>query len=1152
MTTRRGFGYLCVAALLAAGAAAPLHAQFIVVGCPQGPNGPHLSAITAATPGNTFEVCLIGAFNAAVSYNVQWSSPLGSINFVNVTGTTSLVVNVPSDLALSVTTPGQPDPAILSVTPTPPGGGSGTFQINPPLQAGGPVFVSAAGSPTTVNLYTGGTTPYQNGAPSGQLPPGMGAFPGTTGSWSGTPSAAGTYQYSFPMADAWGNALQLTLDSYIVPVPQITTLSPATALAGAATIPLTISGSGFVAPTTIGATPEPGSTVTWAGVGPAPTVLTPTSILPGSISVNIPTVLLAATGNFTLLVTNPSPVSSNTHVFTVTPSITALSVSSHTATVGPFPLTVTGTGFVNGSVVRMNGTALPTNFVSGASLTTTVPPAAVAGPEVFTVLNPDGTVSPASTASTLTIVAPPTVTSLNPSSATAGGPALPLAVNGSNYLAGFAIFFNGVALPTTLSGGALDATVPAALLATPNNVPVWVQTNDGYVTQAVSFTIAAATPPLQLVNFSPLTSGVAGAPYTTRITATGGTGAVTFALAGGVLPNGLQLSSGGVLSGTPATFGAYNFTVQATDSLGVTASRAYTLVIAPSPLTLTTGPLGSAPENTPLAIQFAGSGGVTPYSFVEFGALPPGTQMSASGLLSGTPTTPGTYSFLLFIDDSTGVSASQKYSITVTAPGLVITTASPLPAGQLAAPYTTQLAATGGKGATLAWYASGLPQGLTMASNTGLIAGIPRAIGTFTVGVTVQDLFMDTVTQNYTLVIASSQLTVTTASLPNGAAGSSYAATVAASGGVAPLTFAAAGLPAGVTLSAAGIFSGSPATAGSFSIVVTVTDSNGLTATATYPVTVAAKLVVSAATISTAVLDAPLTAVKLSATGGTAPYQWQAANLPPGLSLASDGTISGTPTAQGTFSFTAFVVDSSGSLSSGTVQVTVGLPAAPAVTISGLAATYAPATQPSVQISLASAYPVTVTVNLTLTFVPTSGADDPSVQFATGGRTAQIVVPAGSTGGLTAVGLQTGTVAGAITVTAHLLAGGQDVTPTPAPTRTVLVNPSAPVITSLTAMRNSTGFTVVVVGYASNRDVDTGTYQFAASEGANLLTGQLATPVTSLFTQWYQTSGSAPYGSQFSLTQPFTVQGNPATVLSVTVTLTNALGTSPAATANLQ
>jgi hypothetical protein len=631
-----------------------------------------------------------------------------------------------------------------------------------------------------------------------------------------------------------------------------------------------------------------------------------------------------------------------------------------------------------------------------------------------------------------------------------------------------------------------------------------------------------------------------------------GAGGYAFSVIAGTLPAGLALSGAGVLSGTPTAYGSSQFTVQVVDSAGNTVSRAFTLNIAPTPLTLTTGPLANTQVNAPISIQFAGSGGIPPYTFVEFGALPPGTSINSAGLLSGTPTKAGNYPFLVFIDDTTGASVSKNYTLNIAPPGLLITPPSPLPSGQINVPYTTQLAATGGVGPPYTWSATGLPSGLTIANTTGLVAGIPRASGAFTVAVTVGDSSGATVTQNYALTMAPASLTLSGITLSGGAAGIPYTSVVSVTGGTGPYTFTATGLPPGLTLSTTGTLSGTPTTAGTYQVAVTATDLSGGTVSGTLSITIAQKLVVTATAIPNAVAGTAISPVQLTATGGTPPYQWQSATLPPGLSLALDGTLSGTPAAAGSFTFTVYAVDSNGVLASGTEQLTVGLPATAAATITGLPASAAPATQQSLTVSLANPYPAAVTANLTLTFAPTSGADDPSIQFSTGGRTAQVTIPAGGTSGVTNVGVQTGTVAGTITITAQLLAGGTNVTPTPAPSTTIVVTAGAPVITAVTANRTSSGFTVTVTGYASNRDVDTAAYQFSPSAGATLTTTQVSTTVTSLFTPWYSSASSAPYGSQFTLTQPFNVSGSSSSVLSVSVTLTNALGTSPAVSAILQ
>jgi len=134
---------------------------------------------------------------------------------------------------------------------------------------------------------------------------------------------------------------------------------------------------------------------------------------------------------------------------------------------------------------------------------------------------------------------------------------------------------------------------------------------------------------------------------------------------------------------------------------------------------------------------------------------------------------------------------------------------------------------------------------------------------------------------------------------------------------------------------------------------------------------------------------------------------------------------------------------------------------------------------------------VEVIVSLSLTFTPDSGADDPAIQFSTGGRTARITIPAGSTNGVTDVGIQTGTVAGLIAITSQLQATGTDVTPSPAPRQTIRVNPAAPVLTQVTGVRTSTGFNITITGFVTTREITQATFQFNAAPGSNLQTTSL-------------------------------------------------------------
>jgi hypothetical protein len=226
------------------------------------------------------------------------------------------------------------------------------------------------------------------------------------------------------------------------------------------------------------------------------------------------------------------------------------------------------------------------------------------------------------------------------------------------------------------------------------------------------------------------------------------------------------------------------------------------------------------------------------------------------------------------------------------------------------------------------------------------------------------------------------------------------------------------------------------------------------------------------------------------------------------------------------------------------------LPALPAVTIGGLPASSGPDQQPAMTISIASAYPVDITGTATLAFASSVGGDDQTIQFGTGGRTVSFTIPAGSTqasfSGKSSVVVMTGTVAGAITITLDLMASGTDVTPTPPPTATITLTITPPFI-QLVQFGSATtnGFTVVVTGFSSTRDMVSGSFQFAPSTNATLATTTVTVPLSPAFMTWYSNSASNAFGSQFQLTVPFTTQNGPSLdVVAVTVALTNSKGAS--------
>jgi 6-phosphogluconolactonase (cycloisomerase 2 family) len=281
------------------------------------------------------------------------------------------------------------------------------------------------------------------------------------------------------------------------PTPILNNLTPASTLAGGSAFSLTVHGENFVT----------GATVYWNGSARATTFINSTQLL---AAINASDV--ASGGGYPVKVRNPSPGASFSNIMTFTvssnifanpvPSITYINPQGTVAGSGVVTLTLNGTGFISSvfgvSVVRWNGSNLPTTFINSTQLQATVPATATVNAGIAGVTVANGGSS--SNVVEFTIASPlqnppPSLTQLSPVwvfSYGAGSPQVTLIVTGTNFVNGAKVQWNGVDLPTTfVNSTKLKATVTSAKLALPNNAVITAEnpTPGGGTSNTLSFDV---------------------------------------------------------------------------------------------------------------------------------------------------------------------------------------------------------------------------------------------------------------------------------------------------------------------------------------------------------------------------------------------------------------------------------------------------------------------------------------------------------------------------------------------------------------------------------------------------------------------------------------------------------------------------------------
>ena len=531
----------------------------------------------------------------------------------------------------------------------------------------------------------------------------------------------------------------------------------------------------------------------------------------------------------------------------------------------------------------------------------------------------------------------PAISQVIPTSISAGSGDTTVQVVGSYLSDSTVLLWNDTPLSTTLvNDSTVSSPVEAASVAAPSTVELQLMNRvTGRKGNKVTFPITSRTAPLSISTTS-LPGGTVGTAYSTTLSANGGTSPFSWQFTSGGMVPGLVVNSNGSITGTPTAAGTFSLGLTVTDSSQPAQTRfiALLLNIAAQPanasasmqaLSVTTSSLASGTAGTAYSQALQATGGSGSYSWsIASGTLPSGLILSDSGIISGTPNASGSATFTAIVRDrSNPQQTATTVSLTISiAPVPLNISSTSVATGTSGRPYNAALQAVGGTpGYKWAVRSGALPNGLSLNSTTGVISGTPMASGKVSFVAAVNDSSSPTesASAQMTINIAAAPLSILTSVLPTVTAGTGYSQTLQATGGTAPYQWSitAGQLPAGLVLSAStGTISGTPTASGTSTFTATATDSSSPALTSS----VQMSLQISA-TVAPMSIIAPSSATgtvgtafsqPLIVSGGTGPYTWSVTgNLPAGVTLASNGVISGTPGtgSNGSYNVTVKVAD---------------------------------------------------------------------------------------------------------------------------------------------------------------------------------------------------------------------------------------------------
>jgi hypothetical protein len=293
-----------------------------------------------------------------------------------------------------------------------------------------------------------------------------------------------------------------------------------------------------------------------------------------------------------------------------------------------------------------------------------------------------------------------------------------------------------------------------------------------------------------------------------------------------------------------------------------------------------------------------------------------GLSLASDGTLSGTPSSSGTISFTAYVEDDLATFDEKAFDITINvAPQVTTTTLPDWTTGRF---YSQQLEATGGTDSLLWSDVNGdlTGTGLSLDEGAGLLFGVPTVTGPISFTARVTDVPGATGEQLLTLTINPTPQITTESPLPGwGQDQPGYSVTLEATGGTAPLAWTNPGgglSGTGLTLATDGTISGTPTTGDTINFIARVTDHAVAIDNKDFQIPIFGALTITSLVLPDWTVTQPGYSHTLTAVGGDGNYTWSDLNddlVGTGLSLAGDGTLSGTPSSVGAINFTAHVED---------------------------------------------------------------------------------------------------------------------------------------------------------------------------------------------------------------------------------------------------